>query len=91
MHCRKDNHWELCLLENSCQFNDVYDCPKDARVAGNRKRRGVDSQATEESHQVRTRMLVSVVIRDHGLVSFFLFPRFVGCENAAPLRLGRMY
>jgi hypothetical protein len=69
VHCRKDNRWKLCLLDNSRQFNDICDCPKDARVVGNGKGGAWILKRTGASHQMR--MLVSVsetgVVRDHGL------------------------
>jgi hypothetical protein len=72
VHCPKDNRWKLCLLDHSGQFNDICDCPKDARIVGNRKGGAWILKHTGASHQ--TRMLVSLVsvsetglVRDHGL------------------------
>ncbi len=83
MHCRNDNRWKLCLLDHSGQFNEICDCPKDARVVGNRKGGAWILKHTGASHQRRMfASLVSVsetgIVRDHGLA---LAPRFVACKK----------
>ena len=69
VHCRKDNCWKLCLLEESGQFKDICYCPEDARVVGDGQGGAWILKRTGASHQ--SRMLVSVsnigVVRDHGL------------------------
>jgi hypothetical protein len=69
VHCRKDNRWKLCLLDNSGQFSDICDCPMDACVVGNGEGGVWILKRTGASHQMRTLVSVSEsgVVRDHGL------------------------
>ena len=69
VHCRVQNRWKLCLLDESGRCTDICDCPKDARVVGDGKGGAWIFKRTGASHQMRmlTYVTPSGATRDHGL------------------------
>jgi len=69
VHCRLQNRWKLCLLNESGRLSDICDCPKDARVVGDGKGGAWILKRTGASHQMRMLVFVtpSGATRDHGL------------------------